>query len=81
MSGDISMRAYGSCDYCVSLSSKNWDSDLDLGLKIRIRDQNQKLCVSLAVPDPTDCRSTGWQLISEIKYASTVTSICVLVTF
>ena len=24
---------------------------------------------------------TGWRLISEIKYASTVTSICVLVTF
>ena len=31
---------------------------------------------TLGSPTPT-----GWRLISEIKYASTVTSICVLVTF
>ena len=35
-----------------------------------------------AVGPDGECRnkSTGWGLISEIKYASTVTSICVLMT-
>ena len=67
------------CDFSVGPSP----FDLDFGtLDFGTSDSGLTIFSSLFKLDINAIQAcTGWGLISEIKYALTVTSICVLVTF